>query len=122
MMDAVRPEDTARALLERAAREIAESEKRAGTLLEKVRSTVPDSAARFGIKRVYLFGSLAWGGVHSRSDVDLATEGLKPVDRASFAAELSRKVGMDIDVVLLESAPPELKERVVRDGEILYRG
>jgi len=75
----------------------------------------------------YLFGSLARGDAGATSDVDVAVyldEGLTAVERGRFALELaaelmSRLARNDVDLVVLNSAPPLLYHRVLRDGERL---
>lgn len=74
---------------------------------------------RFGAQQVYLFGSLAgqspW---HSGSDIDLAAEGLAPqqyIPALSALWELLPE-GLELDLVTLETAPPELVARI--KGEI----
>lgn len=75
----------------------------------------------------YLFGSLARGDAGATSDVDVAVyldEGLTALERGRFALELaaelmSQLARNDVDVVVLNSAPPLLYHRVLRDGERL---
>ncbi len=70
---------------------------------------------QFGARRVYLFGSLAghspW---HSRSDVDLAVEGLAPERYVSALSALWELMpeGLELDLITLEDAPPELAARI----------
>jgi len=79
---------------------------------------------RFDARRVYLFGSLARGRrLHGGSDIDLAVEGLGP-GRIYWRA-LSRlwellPPGVELDLVPLEDAYPELVDLIHREGELLY--
>ncbi len=80
------------------------------------------------ILEAYLFGSGARGDASAHSDVDIAVF----VDRsaapdgpfgyvAALATELIRALGRnDVDVVLLNDAPPLLYHRVLRDGRRLF--
>lgn len=74
---------------------------------------------RFGARRVIIFGSLAGEGPwHERSDIDLAVEGLKPADyipALSACWELLPE-GVDLDLVPLEDAHPEMRARIL--GEV----
>lgn len=77
-----------------------------------------------GARRVYLFGSLVGSrSIHERSDIDLAVEGLGP-GRAYWRAltELWACLppGIELDLVPLEDADPELVERILKEGELLY--
>jgi predicted nucleotidyltransferase len=70
---------------------------------------------RFGVQNVYVFGSLAghspW---HSRSDIDLAVEGLAPERYVSALSTLWQLLpdGLELDLITLEDAPPELAARI----------
>jgi predicted nucleotidyltransferase len=65
-------------------------------------------------------GSLAWGGAHARSDVDLLVEGLPASDWLRAAAAAEDVIGAPVDLVRIEDAPSSLIERVRRDGVLLH--
>lgn len=75
----------------------------------------------------YLFGSQARGEARTLSDIDVAVfidEDLVEPGRYGYDAELitdlMTELGTnDIDVVLLNQAPPLLYHRVLRDGKLL---
>jgi predicted nucleotidyltransferase len=73
---------------------------------------------RFGARRVILFGSLAGQGAwHARSDIDLAVEGLAPSEFFS-AYSVCRDLlprGLELDLVPLEKAHPEMRARLLRE-------
>ncbi|NOZ49225.1 MAG: nucleotidyltransferase domain-containing protein [Chloroflexi bacterium] len=77
----------------------------------------------YGVKRVWLFGSLLHHeSFHAKSDIDLAVEGLS--ERKYFEA-LARMYelappGLEIDLVVMESAQFSLKEHILSSGRILY--
>lgn len=78
-------------------------------------------ATEFGAKRVYLFGSFAWG-LEPRfdSDLDLAMEGL-PRGKLVYAhARLSSASRYPVDLVLLERLPDLLRKRILKSGVLLY--
>jgi len=80
-------------------------------------------AGRTGdVDAVYLFGSLARGDAHLGSDIDVgvlfrtapaATLAGQPFDMGD---ELERLLGAPVDVVVLNTAPPDLRIRVLRHG------
>jgi uncharacterized protein len=82
------------------------------------------------ILEAYLFGSCARGEIAAHSDVDAAVyvdpQLLKGADMpfgydADLASRLMRALGTnDVDVVLLNAAPPLLYHRVLRDGVRLF--
>lgn len=78
---------------------------------------------RYGVSKVYQFGSLKDAEeFHERSDIDLAVEGLAPSLYFRALAELWRQLppGMELDLVPLEDADPELQERLMREGVVLH--
>lgn len=72
-----------------------------------------------GVRRVILFGSLAGGEVHERSDIDLAVEGLAREREAALATELSRMTSIHLDFVRLEDVPSDFRARIAETGEVL---
>jgi len=84
-------------------------------------STQPDVVA------AYLFGSLAEGRATPHSDVDTAillAEASDPTivgDRQlQLMGELERFADREVDVVMLNTAPPVLQHQVLRHGRLLY--
>ena len=75
------------------------------------------------MRRVILFGSRARGTPQPRSDVDLAVEApaasardwLRLADMADEAETL-----LSIDLVRLDEAPLELRDRILTEGQALY--
>jgi len=74
------------------------------------------------VAAVYLFGSVARGDARPDSDVDIgilfrtappATLAGQPFD---MAVDLERRLGARVDVVVLNTAPPDLRIRVLRHG------
>lgn len=80
-------------------------------------------AARAGdVAAVYLFGSVARGDARPDSDIDVgvlfrtappATLAGQPFD---MAGALEQQLGAPVDVVVLNTAPPDLRIRVLRHG------
>jgi predicted nucleotidyltransferase len=78
-----------------------------------------------GTVAAYVFGSMARGSAGPRSDIDVAVlyaaappatlEGL-PLD---LQVRIERLVGRPAQVVVLNTAPPSLVHRVLRDGVLL---
>ncbi len=83
---------------------------------------------RTEILEAYLFGSVARGETHARSDIDVAVyvdEHLCPDTPYGYRADLTthlmaRLETNRIDVVVLNDAPPLLYHRVLRDGIRLF--
>ena len=108
------------ALIDRARRKAEHEQAVALVLLTTLRRAWPGIAAEYGCTKAHLFGSLAWGGFDpDRSDIDLLVSGLPPTRLWDMADTLAEILGRPVHVVLAESAPPGLVERVVHEGEAL---
>ena len=74
---------------------------------------------------VYLFGSQARGTARADSDVDLgllyaaAPEATLRAQPFELEAELSRVLNKHVSCTVLNTAPPDLVHRVLRDGKIV---
>lgn len=72
----------------------------------------------------YLFGSRARGEEDEHSDADVAVllygrRGLLEQER--LADRLARALGVeDVDLIVLDEAPLELRGRVIQEGRVLY--
>lgn len=94
------------------------------TLVSRLRAAL---AAREDLLEAYLFGSRARGDAAAHSDVDIAVffdpetgEGPPGLRAAELAADLCTALATnELDVVALNTAPPLLYHRVLRDGELL---
>ena len=77
---------------------------------------------KYKVKRVFLIGSLVKGYVHERSDIDIVVEGLPPELYIKALVDASDMVGWNIEVNLipLEDAFESLKEKTLREGELIY--
>lgn len=83
-----------------------------------------------GIVSVYLFGSQAAGRVHRESDVDVAvlfdlaavaSREERFEERLRLSGVISRALRRnDVDLVVLNDAPPTLAARVVTQGRMVF--
>jgi uncharacterized protein len=91
-----------------------------------------DERPELGIASVYLFGSHAAGRAHRESDVDLGILLLwdrYPTSRDRFEArvDLISDLGAalsrnDLDVVILNDAPPLFGRRIIYEGRRVFLG
>lgn len=92
--------------------------------LHRIAALSADHLARhFDIKRIYLFGSLAKDTfIHSRSDIDLAVEGLAShlYFKALSALWDGLPSGVELDLVPIEDAHDTLKRQIQTQGILLY--
>ncbi|RPH56406.1 nucleotidyltransferase domain-containing protein [bacterium] len=99
--------------------------------LERMRQYF-EGRPELGVASVYLFGSHAQGRAHRESDVDLGVLlrwERHPMARDRFelrvrlSAELISVVGCnEVDVVILNDAPPLLGRRIIYDGVRVFLG
>jgi len=73
-----------------------------------------------GARRVWLFGSLAWGRADERSDLDLAVEGLPAEALLEALGALLTAAPCAVDLVRMEEAPGALASRIRAEGRRLH--
>ena len=89
-------------------------------LSEKVEKFIIDSAKKFNLSKVILFGSRARGDNNPRSDIDLAVEG---GDILNFRFEIDEDAPalLEFDIInLSEKLNENFLAEIERDGVILY--
>ena len=90
-----------------------EQERMRKEALERLLNVLPSLSKKYGIQRAYVFGSILKNGrFHARSDVDVAVKGLSNAKYFRFWAELSDRLGREVDVVQVEKH--RLGERVLK--------
>jgi len=97
-----------------------------GPSVQEIASAVREAlATRAGIVSAYLFGSMAEGRGHRESDVDLGvlldrashpTAAARFDERLRLAGGLRGALRRDVDVVILNEAPPQLARRILTEG------
>jgi predicted nucleotidyltransferase len=99
----------------RLAQEESERRMRAKRLREVAQACAHHLVEDFGARKVYLFV------VHSRSDIDLAVEGLEGARYFEALSALWKLLpaGVELDLVPLEDAWPSLAEQVSTEGKLL---
>jgi predicted nucleotidyltransferase len=82
-----------------------------------------------GLVSAYLFGSYSLGRAHAESDVDIGVllrHVTYPTARERFEArlrlivELQPAIGREVDLVILNDAPPPLARRIVTAGRRVF--
>jgi len=91
---------------------------------ERVRERLAAAFDRPGVAAAYLFGSQATGRTGPLSDIDIAVWTDSGEARLDLRLELIGKAAEaagtgEIDVVILNGAPPLLRHRAIRDGVLL---
>ena len=77
---------------------------------------------KYKVKRIFLIGSLVKGYVHEKSDIDLVVEGLSPNAYIKALVDASDIVQWKVEINLIpfEDAFETLKEKTLREGELIY--
>ena len=73
---------------------------------------------KFGVKRVFLFGSVARGQARTKSDIDLLVDFKKTPSLSTVVAlerELSEKLGRSIDILTRGQLTDRLNQRITPD-------
>ena len=88
---------------------------------EKARVIAALLSKKYVLSRIWLFGSLANGYFDFHSDIDLAVEGL-PEENYLKAYGIAEDVAapIQVDLVLLETALPSLRNCILKEGKLLY--
>jgi hypothetical protein len=94
---------------------------------DSIASLVRVLDSRAEVLEAYVFGSVARGDTHGTSDIDVAVyidPKLSPDAPYGYPADLATAIGSalgrsDVDVVVLNEAPPLLYHRVISQGERL---
>jgi predicted nucleotidyltransferase len=78
--------------------------------------------SKYKVNKVFLIGSLMGGFFHDRSDIDLVVEGLTPELYIKALTELYDLLPEDVELNLIpyEDAFDSLKEKTIKEGELIY--
>jgi len=82
-------------------------------IIRIIRAAIPDAIA------IYRFGSTVEGGMHERSDIDvavLAARALNPVDRFELQERLAVTLRRDVDLIDLRAASTVVRMQVIVHG------
>jgi predicted nucleotidyltransferase len=93
--------------------------------IDELKSLVAPVAEKYGVAKVYIFGSVARGDNDEESDYDFCIE-LGKIDSllvmGGFYMDLMDAVGGEIDLVSTRSVRPEFLNRIMKESVILYEG
>jgi uncharacterized protein len=103
----------------RQAREQASAVARAERLAALVRERVPPILRRYGAGRAWLFGSIAAGRCHARSDVDLLVLGIAAADYWALRHDLEQTLDRPVDL-LTQDDDPIMVRKVTERGVLIH--
>lgn len=93
-------------------------------MLERIRESLSDDVDQ-GLAAAYIFGSYATGRAHRDSDVDVAllldpkhypTPRTRSEARLDFLMRFGDRLGVSVDLVILNDAPPLLGRQIITHG------
>ena len=93
--------------------------------IEELKDIVGPIAKEYGVKKVYLFGSMARGDYNEESDYDICVERGKIdclLTYSSFCHDLRNAIGYDVDIVTTKGAErkPEFLKTIMTEGIVIY--
>ena len=91
--------------------------------IEELKTIVAPVAERYGVDKVYLFGSVARGDFSENSDYDFYIESKKirsAIILSEFFLDLRDAVGFEIDLISTKRIHPEFLNTIMKEGVLLY--
>ena len=91
-------------------------------LLEAKKDEILRIAAKHGARNVRVFGSVARGEARPDSDVDFLVDmepGRTLFDMGGLLMDLRALLGLDVDVVTEHGLKPRIRDRVLKEAELL---
>jgi len=91
--------------------------------IDELRSIVAPVAEKYGVDRVYLFGSAARGDHSEDSDYDFCIEKGKIRSIFTFSGffkQMEDAIGHEIDIVTTKGVPPEILKEIMKESVIVY--
>lgn len=85
--------------------------------------TLIEICQRHGVTMVGLVGSMARGEATDRSDIDLIVRFAQPISLIgliSLEQELSAALGRQVDLLTESVLSPYLRDRILRDMQVVY--
>jgi predicted nucleotidyltransferase len=92
------------------------------SVIDSNRQAIRDLASHHGARNIRVFGSVARGDDHARSDIDLLVDmepGRSLLDLGGLVMDLRDLLRSDVDVVTKNGLRPAMRERVLREARPL---
>ncbi|MHA1385653.1 MAG: nucleotidyltransferase family protein [Candidatus Helarchaeota archaeon] len=92
-------------------------------LKEKLSEKIISFLLKYRVKKIAIFGSYIRGDYKPDSDIDIIVEfpeGISLLDHVKIERELSEELGIKVDLVTEKSISPYLREKILREMEVIY--
>ncbi|MDI6782277.1 MAG: nucleotidyltransferase domain-containing protein [bacterium] len=86
---------------------------------EKDKHSIIEIAVKYGIKKVYLFGSALYTDYAKVNDIDIGIVGIKSGSYFNFVTDVSDQVSKNIDVIDMEFNP-KFAYFIEKEGTVIY--
>ncbi|MDR1588931.1 MAG: nucleotidyltransferase domain-containing protein [Oscillospiraceae bacterium] len=93
--------------------------------IDEIQKKAAPIAARYGVDSLYLFGSCAYGGAESGSDIDFRVNSGRVRDLFELGglySDLENALGTKIDLVMTEGLNEDFLQEISRDEVLIYAG
>ena len=93
------------------------------TDINTIRTNIFPIAQKYGLRRVFLFGSFAKGTSTEESDIDLLVEKGKPLSLLMLSGlrqDSEEVLGREVDLVTTAGIAPEFREQIRGSEVLLY--
>ncbi|MGI5880021.1 MAG: nucleotidyltransferase family protein [Syntrophomonadaceae bacterium] len=87
--------------------------------LQKAKDVAAMLKGRYGVKQVYLYGSLAWGGFDQHSDIDLYLVGFQGNYWRACSEADDIATPIEVSLACEEECIESLKNKVLENGVLL---
>lgn len=87
--------------------------------LQKAKDVAAMLKERYGVKQVYLYGSLAWGGFDRHSDIDLYLVGFQGNYWRAYSEAEDIAAPIEVSLACEEDCIDSLKNKVLENGVLL---
>jgi hypothetical protein len=91
--------------------------------IDELKAIVAPVAEKYGVDKVYLFGSVARGDHDEDSDYDFCIEKGKIRSIFTFFGffkQMEDAIGRDIDIVTTRGVPPEILKKIMKESVLVY--
>jgi len=91
--------------------------------VEELKVIVEPVARKYGVNKIYLFGSVARGDYNEDSDYDFYVEAGKIkslFEMTEFRLDLRDAIGNDIDVISTKRMDGEFKKNLMKERVLVY--
>ena len=90
--------------------------------IEEIKAAVTPICERYGVEKMWLFGSYARGEADDKSDVDLIHVGgkFRGFEYGGFYADIQEALGVEIDFLSKDSTRSKFLAKIAKDEVLLY--